>query len=142
MKQSGHGLIRSILDIVSFNLAYGPCWEPTMAQVNLAMNKVSRPSVDPSPPLPFWDKFRLLLHGRLTISVQQTRWLYHASLDPYNVTEFMDWTWTEFLLDWTNGIGFKFFIRLPFNFFLRLLVISSYGHLFISSSNDCLYFFI
>lgn len=90
-------------DVVSFDISYGPCWEPTMAQVNLALNKITRPSVDPSPPLPFWDKIRLLLHGRLTISVQQSRWLYHASLDPYNTTEFMDWTWSNFLLDWTNA---------------------------------------
>ncbi len=33
------------------------------------------------------------------------RWLYHAKLDPYNTTEFMDWTWSDLILDWTNGTG-------------------------------------
>ena len=91
------------VDMKTLNMAYGPCWEPTWAQVSLAMNCIKHASVDPSRPLPFFDKLRLWLHGRLTMSAQQSTWLYHASLDPYNTTEFMDWTWTNFVLDWTNG---------------------------------------
>jgi len=91
------------VDMTSFDMAYGPCWEPTMAQVNLSMNRINRPSVDPSRSLPFWDKFRVLLHGRLTMSIARSSWLYHASLDPYNTTEFMDWTWQNVVIDWTNG---------------------------------------
>lgn len=90
-------------DIESFTMAYGSCWEPTFAQTSLMMEMINKPSVDPSRPLPFWDKLRLLLHGRLTMSVQQMSWLYHASFDPCNITEFMDWTWTNLILDWTNG---------------------------------------
>ena len=30
-------------------------------------------------------------------------WLYHASTDPYNTTEFMDWAWSDLIMDWTNG---------------------------------------
>ena len=92
-----------ILDVTSVNMAYGACLEPAIAQFNLSENLVNRPSVDPSRPLPFWDKFRLLLHGRWTMSVQRMRWLYPASLDPYNTTEVMDWTWSNLILDWTNG---------------------------------------
>ncbi|CAI9740932.1 Hypothetical predicted protein [Octopus vulgaris] len=95
-------------DIEDLTMAYGSCWEPTFAQVSLMMEMVNRPSVDPSRPLPFWDKLRLLFHGRLTMSVQQMRWLYHASFDPCNITEFMDWTWRDLILDWTNG---KFALR-------------------------------
>lgn len=84
-------------------MAYGSCWEPAMAQFNLSMDLVNKPSVDPSWPLPWWDKVRLLFHGRLTMSVKQMSWLYHASLDPYNTTELMDWSWTNLILDWTNG---------------------------------------
>jgi len=91
-------------DMKLLNMAYGPCWEPTWSQVSLALNQIKHASVDPSQPLPFFDKLRLWLHGRLTMSVQQSTWLYHASLDPYNKTEFMDWTWTDFVLDWNNGI--------------------------------------
>jgi hypothetical protein len=96
-----------MLDIKSWDMAYGACWEPAWAQVNLAMNLVNRPSVDPSRPMPFWDKMRLLIHGRLAMNIEQTTWLYHASLNPYNTTEFMDWSWKNFAFDWTNGIMCK-----------------------------------
>ena len=74
-----------------------------MAQVSLALSCINRPSADPSRPLPAFDKLRLLLHGCLSVSIQQSTWLFHASLDPYNKTEFMDLTWTNFVLDWSNG---------------------------------------
>lgn len=47
---------------------------------------------------------RLLLHGRLTMVVQQMTVLLHASLDPYNTTEEMELTWNQVIMDWTNGI--------------------------------------
>lgn len=90
-------------DIKSWVMAYGACWEPAMAQFNMSMDLVNKPSVDPSRPMTWWDKIRLLLHGRLTMSVEQMSWLYHASFDPYNTTEFMDWSWTDLILDWTNA---------------------------------------
>lgn len=88
-------------------MAYGACWEPAMAQYNLSVDLINKPSVDPSRPVAWWDKIRLLLHGRLTMSVQQMSWLYHASFDPYNTTELMDWSWTDLILDWTNGENSK-----------------------------------
>ena len=44
-------------DVGVFNMAYGPCWSPVMASVNAAMSLLTTPSVDPSPRLPFWDKY-------------------------------------------------------------------------------------
>lgn len=75
----------------------------------LGFEKISAPSRDPSPPLSFWDKMRLLLHGRLTMVVQQLTVLLHASLDPYNTTEEMELTWNQVIMDWTNGIT-RFFL--------------------------------
>lgn len=69
----------------------------------VALEKIFPPSRDPSPPLSFWDKMRLLLHGRLTMVVQQLTVLLHASLNPYNTTEEMELTWNQVILDWTNG---------------------------------------
>ena len=92
------------IDMKTLNVAYGPCWESVWSQVTLTLNHIKHPSADPSQPLPSFDKLRLWLHGRLTMSVHQSTWLYHASLDPYNQTEFMDCTWTNFVLDWKNGI--------------------------------------
>jgi hypothetical protein len=90
-------------EVESYSYAFGPCWEPVIAQCNLSFEKILAPSRDPSPPLSFWDKMRLLLHGRLTMVVQQLTVLLHASLDPYNTTEEMELTWNQVVMDWTNG---------------------------------------
>lgn len=111
-------------EIELYSYAFGPCWEPVIAQCNLgklntkpflyktkpkivvilAAEKISSPSRDPSPPLSFWDKVRLLMHGRLTMVVKQLTVLLHASLDPYNTTEEMELTWNQVVMDWTNGM--------------------------------------
>ncbi|EFA07873.1 UPF0378 protein KIAA0100-like Protein [Tribolium castaneum] len=103
-------------EIESYSYAFGPCWEPVIAQCNLSFEKILAPSRDPSPPLSFWDKMRLLLHGRLTMVVQQLTVLLHASLDPYNTTEEMELTWSQVVMDWTNA---KFVYKGDLNIFVR-----------------------
>lgn len=83
--------------------AFGPCWEPVIAQCNLSIEKILAPSKDPSMPLPFWDKMRLLYHGRLAVIAKQFTILLHASLDPYNTTEEMELTWNNCGIVWTNA---------------------------------------
>lgn len=90
-------------EVEHFSYAFGPCWEPVIAQCNLSFEKISRPSLDPSPPLSFWDKMRLLIHGRLTMFIRQLTILLHASLDPYNTTEEMEITWSDVAMDWINA---------------------------------------
>ncbi|CAH1405429.1 unnamed protein product [Nezara viridula] len=90
-------------EIEHFSYAFGPCWEPVIAQCNLSFEKIMRGSLDPSPPLPLWDKLRLLLHGRITLVIRQLTVLLHASLDPYNKTEEMEITWSSVAIDWTNA---------------------------------------
>ena len=87
----------------NFTMSYGPCWEPAMTQFNIALSLVNSPSLDPSVSLPWWDKVRLLLHGRLLLLAEHFTLRLHASLDPYNTTEEMALTWTDLTLDWTNG---------------------------------------
>lgn len=89
------------LDLCSY--AFGPCWEPVMAQCNLSFEKILTPSRDPSPAMPFWDKMRLLFHGRLTMIAKQFTVLLHASLDPYNTTEEMELSWHNCGIVWTNA---------------------------------------
>ncbi|XP_052737818.1 protein hobbit [Bicyclus anynana] len=103
-------------EMTEYSYAFGPCWEPVIAHCNLAFDQVSRPSLDPSAPLAWWDKVRLLFHGRLTVNCSKFTCLLHVSLDPYNTTEEMEVTWTDLVLDWTNGkLGFlgelKVFVR-------------------------------
>ncbi|KAL3856242.1 hypothetical protein ACJMK2_011019 [Sinanodonta woodiana] len=103
-------------DVQSWEMAYGACWEPVVAQYNLSLDLVNKPSIDPSRPMPWWDKIRLLLHGRLTLSAEKMSWLYHASLDPYNTTELMDWSWSNLIMDWTNG---KFILKGDLDIYAR-----------------------
>ncbi|XP_047512381.1 protein KIAA0100 [Pieris napi] len=103
-------------EMTEYSYAFGPCWEPVIAHCNLAFDQVSRPSLDPSAPLTWWDKVRLLFHGRLTLNCSKFTCLLHVSLDPYNTTEEMEVTWSDLVLDWTNGkLGFlgelKVFVR-------------------------------
>ncbi|XP_045542824.1 protein KIAA0100 [Papilio machaon] len=90
-------------EMAEYSYAFGPCWEPVIAHCNLAFDQVSRPSLDPSAPLAWWDKVRLLMHGRLTVNCKKFTCLLHVSLDPYNTTEEMEVTWNDLVLDWTNG---------------------------------------
>ncbi|KAL3273173.1 hypothetical protein HHI36_014627 [Cryptolaemus montrouzieri] len=103
-------------EVKSYSYAFGPCWEPVIAMCNLCFEKIIPPSRDPSPPLPFWDKMRLFLHGRLTMVVEQLTVLLHASLDPYNTTEEMELTWNNLIMDWTNA---KFIYKGDLNIFVR-----------------------
>lgn len=90
-------------DVKEWRLAWGPSFEPAWAQINLCLNLLNKPSVDPSPPLPFWDKIRLLYHGRLVASIEQMNLYWLAMKNPYQTTELLDWEWRNFYMDWQNG---------------------------------------
>ena len=91
-------------DVESWSMAYGLCWEPAITQCSLAMQFLTGNSHDPSPALPWWDKIRLVLHGRLLLAAKKTQLLLHASLDPYNTTEEMDFSFTDMDLEWEEGV--------------------------------------
>ena len=91
-------------DVDTLSLAYGSCWEPAVTQCSLALAYMTGVSMDPSPALPWWDKTRLLLHGRLLLAVRSTQLLLHASLDPYNTTEEMAICFTGMDLEWEEGV--------------------------------------
>ena len=89
------------MDFASF--AHGPCWEPTLSQFSVTLSYVTGRSKDPSPPLSWWDRLRLLLHGRLLVSVKTLKLQLHTTLDPYNTTEEAELTFHDANFDWTNG---------------------------------------
>lgn len=110
-----------------------------------ALSLINQPSRDPSMPLPWWDKMRLLFHGRLTLMVERMTLLLHASLDPYNTTEEMELTWTSLTMDWTNGkplsfMGGTFSLLFPLSFSLLLSGSFPYGFLLFLCELETMFF--
>jgi len=91
-------------DVETLCMAYGSCWEPAVTQCSLAMAYLTGSSLDPSTPLPWWDKTRLMLHGRVLLAARSTQLLLHASLDPYNTTEEMAVGFTDMELEWEEAL--------------------------------------
>eukprot|EP00090_Calanus_glacialis_P005198 TRINITY_DN14003_c0_g1_i1.p1 TRINITY_DN14003_c0_g1~~TRINITY_DN14003_c0_g1_i1.p1 ORF type:complete len:1873 (+),score=761.29 TRINITY_DN14003_c0_g1_i1:223-5619(+) len=91
-------------DVETLCMAYGSCWEPAVTQCSLALAYLTGTSLDPSTPLPWWDKTRLMLHGRVLLAARSTQLLLHASLDPYNTTEEMAVGFTDMELEWEEAL--------------------------------------
>ena len=84
-------------------MCYGPNWESCLQWINISWELINRSSRDPSPALPWWDKSRLRLHGRLWFVADVMDWYYPVSLDPYNNTEFFHWQWNGVRVNWENS---------------------------------------
>jgi hypothetical protein len=84
--------------------SWGSCYEPVLAQVNLAFENIAKKSIDPSKPLPFWDKMRLAFHGPFKMSAQQAQLVLLASRDPYNTVEYLDCHFSQLQLLYDTGV--------------------------------------
>lgn len=89
--------------VATWNYTHGATWEPVLAQLSICFESVIKPSTDPSPTLPWWDKMRFLFHGSLTLESQQLSLFFHGSLDPYNSTELIEIGFSKSIIDWLPG---------------------------------------
>lgn len=54
-----------------YTIVWGPCWDPAWTLIGQSVDLLTKPTVDPSPPLAWWDKSRLLLHGLWVMDIDQ-----------------------------------------------------------------------
>nr|KAF6415994.1 hypothetical protein HJG59_007243 [Molossus molossus] len=90
-------------EIFQYTVVWGPCWDPAWTLIGQSVDLLTKPSADPSPPLPWWDKSRLLFHGDWHMDVEQANLHQLATEDPYNTTENMHWEWNHLSFHWKPG---------------------------------------
>lgn len=61
----------SAANISLYTIVWGPCWDPAWTLIGQSVDLLTKPTVDPSPLLAWWDKSRLLLHGRWLMGIDQ-----------------------------------------------------------------------
>lgn len=54
-----------------YTIVWGPCWDPAWTLIGQSVDLLTKPTIDPSPPLAWWDKSRLLLHGHWVMDIDQ-----------------------------------------------------------------------
>lgn len=64
----------SVANISQYTIVWGPCWDPAWTLIGQSVDLLTKPTVDPSPLLAWWDKSRLLLHGHWAMNIE------HANL--------------------------------------------------------------
>ncbi|KAF7666792.1 hypothetical protein LDENG_00091750 [Lucifuga dentata] len=90
-------------NISHYTIVWGPCWDPAWTLIGQSVDLLTKPTVDPSSPLAWWDKSRLLLHGHWVMDIDQANLHQLATEDPYNTTENLHWEWTKLNFDWNPG---------------------------------------
>ncbi|KAF7699848.1 protein KIAA0100-like isoform X2 [Silurus meridionalis] len=90
-------------NISLYTIVWGPCWDPAWTLIGQVVDLLTKPTADPSPLLAWWDKSRLLLHGRWCMDIDQANLHQLATEDPYNTTENMHWEWNKLNFDWNPG---------------------------------------
>uniref|UniRef100_A0A673KMZ8 Protein KIAA0100-like n=1 Tax=Sinocyclocheilus rhinocerous TaxID=307959 RepID=A0A673KMZ8_9TELE len=90
-------------NIFLYTIVWGPCWDPAWTLIGQAVDLLTKPTADPSPLLTWWDKSRLLLHGRWVMDIEQANLHQLATEDPYNTTENLHWEWIKLNFDWNPG---------------------------------------
>eukprot|EP01135_Chromosphaera_perkinsii_P012070 Nk52_evm8s2579 gene=Nk52_evmTU8s2579 len=87
----------------SFSACWGPCYEPALSEVSDAFSFLSKKSIDPSKVLPFFDKFRLIFHCRLEMSVRKFTMSIPSTRKPYNISEKFQWCFENVDILWFNS---------------------------------------
>ncbi|KAI9149798.1 Protein SABRE [Blastocladiella emersonii ATCC 22665] len=77
------------------SIHWGAAVEPALADVSRVFDQFTDPSVDPSEPMPWWDKMRWLLHGKFDIEGEALLFHFLGSRNPY---------YSRFTQDGSHGV--------------------------------------
>ncbi|RYO88136.1 hypothetical protein DL766_000695 [Monosporascus sp. MC13-8B] len=104
------GPVKSYSDMqIDINTAYptritwGPSYQPAVQDMMMAIESFTKPMVDPSERVGFWDKIRLNFHSRIRVAWKGDGDVHLAlkgSRDPYRVTG----NGAGFLMCWRNNV--------------------------------------
>lgn len=84
-------------------ITWGPCYQPAIQDMMMVIESFTKPAIDPSERVGFWDKLRLNFHSRIHVAWKGDGDV-HLSLkgtrDPYQVTG----NGAGFLMCWRNDV--------------------------------------
>lgn len=87
-------------------ITWGPCYQPAVQDMMMVIESFTKPQIDPSERVGFWDKLRLGFHSRIHVAWKGDGDM-HLSLkgtrDPYQVTG----NGAGFLMCWRNDVRFN-----------------------------------
>ncbi|KAK7202610.1 golgi-body localization protein domain-containing protein [Myxozyma melibiosi] len=85
-------------------ITWAPSLQPAIQQTMMRFDTMTKPPVDPSPKVGFWDKIRLIFHSKIRFSWIDgaVHLLLKGSRDPYSITG----TGAGFAMCWENNVTF------------------------------------
>ncbi|ESA43385.1 hypothetical protein GE21DRAFT_4791 [Neurospora crassa] len=87
-------------------ITWGPSYQPAVQDMMMAIESLTKPQLDPSERVGFWDKIRLSFHSRFRVTWRGNGDVHLAlkgSRDPYEVTG----DGAGFLMCWRNDVRFN-----------------------------------
>ncbi|RMZ77443.1 hypothetical protein DV738_g4431, partial [Chaetothyriales sp. CBS 135597] len=84
-------------------ISWGTSYQPVIQDVMVVLENFTKPEIDPSDRVGFWDKIRMSFHSRLTINWKgdgDVQFRLKGSRDPYSVTGYG----VGFVMCWRNDV--------------------------------------
>ncbi|KFH42505.1 hypothetical protein ACRE_067590 [Hapsidospora chrysogenum ATCC 11550] len=84
-------------------ITWGPCYQPAIQDMMMVVESFTKPQIDPSERVGFWDKLRLVFHSRIHVAWRGDGDMHLAlkgTRDPYKVTG----NGAGFLMCWRNNV--------------------------------------
>jgi hypothetical protein len=84
-------------------ITWGPCYQPAIQDMMMVIESFTKPQIDPSERVGFWDKLRLVFHSRIRVAWKGDGDMHLAlkgTRDPYHVTG----NGAGFLMCWRNNV--------------------------------------